>query len=155
MMKAFCFSVILIFFAITTHAQDQTPVSDYNKTLADSLGADEYGMKWYVMVMLKSGATQIKSRDSISWLYKGHVDAINEMTNNGTLVVTGPMGKNDKNYRSFFILNTSKINVAQEMMNQNPAVKYGLFDTEYFFWYGPAALPTYRRFQPMIEAKKP
>ena len=77
------------------------------------------------------------------------------MTNSGTLIVTGPMGKNDKNFRSFYILNTSKTEEAQKLMNANPAVKFGLFDAEYFFWYGPAALPTYKRFQPMVEAKKP
>jgi hypothetical protein len=49
----------------------QTPVSDYNKALADSLGADEYGMKWYVMVMLKSELRQLRVATSISWLYKG------------------------------------------------------------------------------------
>ncbi|HQI89578.1 MAG TPA: YciI family protein [Tenuifilum sp.] len=154
-MRLFCFSALLILFATTTQAQGQTPVSNYNKALADSLGADEYGMKWYVMVMLKTGTKQIKSRDSLQWLYKGHVDAINEMTNSGTLIVTGPMGKNDKNFRSFYILNTSKTEEAQKLMNANPAVKFGLFDAEYFFWYGPAALPTYKRFQPMVEAKKP
>ena len=44
-MRLFCFSALLILFATTTQAQGQTPVSNYNKALADSLGADEYGMK--------------------------------------------------------------------------------------------------------------
>lgn len=154
-MRFFCYSVMMFLFTIASFAQGQTPVSMYNKALADSLGADEYGMKWYVMVMLKTGTKQIKSRDSLTWLYKGHIDAINEMTNSGVLIVTGPLGKNDKNFRSFYILNTNKAEEAQKIMGENPAVKYGLFDAEYFFWYGPAALPTYRRLQPSIEAKKP
>lgn len=153
-MRLFWLSVLLIL-AVTTRAQGQTPDSNYNKALADSLGADEYGMKWYVLVMLKTGTKQIKSRDSLQWLYKGHIETINEMTSSGTLIVTGPMGKNDKNFRSFYILNTSKTEEAQKLMNENPAVKFGLFDAEYFFWYGPAALPLYKRFQSTVEAKKP
>ena len=33
----------------------QTSNQKYNKQLADSLDADEYGMKMYVLVILKSG----------------------------------------------------------------------------------------------------
>ncbi|QKG79607.1 YciI family protein [Tenuifilum thalassicum] len=154
-MRLYVFSAILVFFTLTGQAQGQTPASNFNKKLADSLGADEYGMKWYVMVMLKTGTKKIQSRDSLSWLYKGHIDAINELTEKGLLIVTGPLGKNTQNYRSFYILNTNKAEEAQKLMMKNPAVKYGLFDPEFFFWYGPAALPTYRKYQPLVEAKKP
>ncbi len=154
-MRVFYFSIILFLCSFTGFTQAQAPASLYNKSLADSLGADEYGMKWYVMVMLKSGSKQIKDRDSLSWLYKGHIETINELSKTGFLIITGPMGKNDKNFRSFYILNTNKTDEAQKAILNNPAVKYGLFDAEYFFWYGPAALPTYKRFQQMVQLKEP
>jgi len=38
-----------------TGATAQTNNPNYDKALADSLGADDYGMKSYVFVILKSG----------------------------------------------------------------------------------------------------
>lgn len=39
-------------------ANAQTINSNYNKALADSSGADDYGMKMYVLVILKSGTNK-------------------------------------------------------------------------------------------------
>ena len=41
---------IISSFFVQAHAQSN---SKFNKALADSLGADEYGMKKYVLVILK------------------------------------------------------------------------------------------------------
>lgn len=132
----------------------QAPSPKYNKKLADSLQADDYGMRWYIMAMLKSGNKKL-SKDSVRFLYKEHMNFISSRSKSGQLIISGPMGKNSYNYRSLFLINSTNIEVAKEILEQNPAVKEGLFEADYFYWYSSAAIPAYKRLQPYIELKKP
>jgi hypothetical protein len=43
----------------------------YNKSLADSLGSDEYGMKRYVLVILKTGPNKPDSQSVVDSLFRG------------------------------------------------------------------------------------
>ena len=62
----------------------------------------------------------------------------------GKLIVAGPFGKNDKNYRGLFILDNIKtIEEAKELLQSDPAINCGLLDFEILPWYGSAALPEY------------
>ncbi|MBA1993700.1 hypothetical protein, partial [Escherichia coli] len=69
----------------------QTPNKDYDSTLAKKLGADQIGMKMYVLAILKSGTaiglTQ-QQRDSI---FAGHMENINRLANEGKLLTAGPL----------------------------------------------------------------
>lgn len=57
---------------------------------------------------------------------------------------TGPLGKNEKNYRGIFILdNIISLEAAKELLQTDPAIKNGLLDYEIYNWYGSAALPEY------------
>jgi len=147
-------TLITVFALFVNLAFSQNSVSNYNKRLADSLGADEYGMRWYVMVVLKSGTKKI-SKDSVGTLYREHMDFINELSQSGKLILTGPLGKNEQDYRNIFLINSVKIDEAQKLLSKNPAIRFGLFNAEYFFWYTSAALPTYKKQQVVIELKKP
>ncbi len=71
----------------------------YDKTLADSLGADEYGMKMYVLVLLKTGTAKINDKKITDSLFAGHMKNIQRLAGEGKLSVAGPLQKNDKNYR--------------------------------------------------------
>jgi len=48
----------------------------YNKQLADSLGADDYGMKIYVLVILKTGKAKIEDKQKADSLFLGHLQNI-------------------------------------------------------------------------------
>ena len=48
------------------------------------------------------------------------------------LVVAGPMKKNDKTCRAFFILNVKTLNEANTLLATDPAIKEKLLDTELF-----------------------
>ncbi len=64
--------VILIFLlsGITIHAQTANP--NYDEALAKKLGADDYGMKQYVLVILKTGKnTTYKLLDVELFLWYG------------------------------------------------------------------------------------
>jgi uncharacterized protein YciI len=121
----------------------QTPNPKYNKGLADSLGADDFGMKMYVLVMLKTGPAKIDDKKITDSLFAGHMQNINRLVDAGKLIVAGPLRKNDKNYRGIFILNVKTIEEAKVLLDTDPAVKSGLLDSELYSWYGSAALPMY------------
>lgn len=128
-------------FAIQAKAQITNP--KYNKALADSLGADDYGMKQYVLVILKTGSNNIVDKQKVDSLFRGHMGNINRLATAGKLVVAGPLKKNDKTYRGIFILNVKTIEEANSLLETDPAIKEKLLEAETFIWYGSAALPMY------------
>jgi uncharacterized protein YciI len=132
-------------------AQSANP--KYNKVLADSLGGDDYGMKAYVLVILKTGSASFDKKRTDS-LFKEHMDNMGRLANEGKLVVAGPLKKNEKAYRGIFILNVRTIDEANQLLVTDPAVKEKLLDVELFQWYGSAALPLYLKHHEEIEKKK-
>lgn len=150
MKKALLISIILI---SILSANAQTENKKYNKALADSLGADEYGMKSYIFVILKTGTKQIKDKDSLNGLFIGHMENINRLVEIKKLLVAGPFEKNINSYRGLFILNVKTIEEAQELLKTDPAIEAGIFDTEIYKWYGSAALSEYLKYCESITLK--
>lgn len=133
-------------------AQSDNP--KFDQALASKLGADDYGMKRYVLVMLKTGTAGITDKNLIDSLFKGHFDNMQRLTAEGKLIVAGPMGKNDKNYRGLFILNVSKVEEAKILVDSDPAIKAKMLDADFFSWYGSAALPEYLPYHDKVEKKR-
>ncbi|MCH5596699.1 YciI family protein [Niabella ginsengisoli] len=146
MNRFFCLLLAFSTFA----AAAQTSKSDYNKVLADSLGADEYGMKIYQFVILKTGTASIANKDSVSQIFKGHMENINKLVKENHLIVAGPFGKNDKQYRGLFIFKAKDKDQAEKLLLTDPAIKTGLLTYEIFDWYGSAALPMYLHYSDKI-----
>ncbi len=115
----------------------------YDATLAKKHGADDYGMKQYILVLLKTGSNQTTDKAFLKEKFRGHLDNINRLVNEGVMIVAGPLGKNDKTYRGIFILNTMTIEEARQLLQTDPAVHAGILDAELYVWYGSAALPEY------------
>lgn len=129
---------------------------NYNKDLAEKLGGDDYGMKSYFFVILKTGTNTTADKELIAESFKGHLANIHKLVDEGKLVVAGPLGKNENNYRGIFILNKiESIEEARELLQTDPAIKNGLLDCEIFTWYGSAALPEYLPFSDKIWKLKP
>lgn len=147
--------IVIVLTTISTLAFSQISSTKYDKALADSLGADEYGMRSYILVILKTGPTKIANKDTLNLLFKGHMDNISRLANEGKLVIAGPFGKNDSQFRGIFILNAKNIEEAKEMVNTDPTIKRGIFDVDFYNWYGSAALPVYLKTHEKIEVKKP
>lgn len=143
----------LIAFAAGTRAQTTNP--HYDAGLAKKLGADDYGMKSYVLVILKTGPAKIEDKDKLQTLFRGHMANIQRLAEEGTLVVAGPLGKNEQAYRGIFIFDVKTIAEAKELVLTDPAVKEQVFDAEFFEWYGSAALPEYLKSHGKIEKLKP
>jgi uncharacterized protein YciI len=139
-----------------TAEKDSTILNpNYDAGLAHLLGADDYGMKRYVWVILKTGTNQTTDQSFISECFRGHLVNINRLADDGLLVVAGPLQKNEKNYRGIFILNVSTFDEAEDLLQTDPAIKEGLLDVELFTWYGSAALPVYLESSDKIWKTKP
>ena len=147
--------LLLLSFILCVSAHAQTTNTAYNKVLADSLGADEYGMKAYILVILKAGPNKTTDKDKISSLFRGHLDNIGRLAEQGKLIVAGPLGKNEKAYRGIFILNVKTKEEAEAILDTDPAVKEQLLEAELYEWYGSAALPLYLKSNNKIVKKRP
>jgi len=131
-----CFS--LLFFVLSANAQSINP--DYDSTLAKSLNANDNGMKSYFFVILKSGNNTSKDKTLIDSVFKGHMQNINRLAENGTLVLAGPFGDNEKNYRGLYIFNAKDIDEVKELVDTDPAVIAKFLEPEIYPWYGSAAI---------------
>jgi uncharacterized protein YciI len=119
----------------------QTKIFGYNKALADSLGADERGMKMYVLVILKTGPRPEVTQPVRDSLMKGHFGFINRMSEKGLLVMAGPLDKNERQYRGIYVFNVPTVEQARALAKEDPSIQAGYFDVELFGFYGSAALP--------------
>jgi uncharacterized protein YciI len=153
MSKNILFTFLLITLTFTTMAQTKNP--NYDAELAKTLGGDEYGMKKYVLVILKTGTNTTTDKAVTDSLFRGHMDNIGRLVELNKLIVAGPLGKNDLTYRGIFILNVTTFEEANELLETDPAIKEKLLTPELFNWYGSAALPEYLKASDKIWEKNP
>lgn len=138
-------------FCLVLYVQAQTLNPKYDSALAKTFNGDDYGMKMYVLAILKTGSNDVKDKKLRDRLFDGHMKNIRRLAKEGQLIVSGPMGENDKSYRGIFILDVPDVNVARELLQTDPTIKEKVFDVDLFPWYGPAALPVYLKTQSKIE----
>ena len=139
----FLFPLLGLVAAGTVLAQDKpNPVipSSYDAALAQRLGADERGMKAYILVVLKTGPKADSPKEELSKLFAGHMANIRRLVSDGKLVVAGPMEPNDRHYEGIFIFNVKTAKEADALLATDPAVAGGALAYETYGWYGSAAL---------------
>ena len=146
-MKNFLFTLALLCLSFSYGQVDPTPTElnpNYDSALAEKLGADDYGMKSYFLVILKTGTNTTNDQDLINKSFGGHMENINKLVAEGKLIVAGPMGQNDQNYRGMYILDQlESMEEATNLLQTDPAIANDLLDYELFEWYGSAALAEY------------
>lgn len=127
-------------FAISASAQEKSESSKYDANLAQKLGADQYGMKSYVMVILKTGPndSQISDKEERGKLFAGHFSNMGRLANEGKLVFAGPLDGKPK--RGLFIFAVKTIEEAEALVKTDPTVKAGIFVYDMTKLYGSAAL---------------
>lgn len=111
----------------------------YDSILAQKTGADEYGMKHYVMAFLKAGPN--RDQDSITRveIQKGHMANIQRLADEGKLVLAGPF-EDDGDIRGIFIFNVTTVEEAKALTETDPAIQAGRLIMELHPWYGSAAI---------------
>lgn len=129
--------------ALTGFAQapDKPANPKYDAELAKKVGADDNGMRPYVLAILKTGPKDAEVKgDERKALFKGHFDNINRLAKEGKMAVAGPFADPEKKYRGLFILAVKTVDEAKAIAETDPTVKAGVFVVEYVPWYGAASL---------------
>ncbi|MGC4039875.1 MAG: YciI family protein [Flavobacterium sp.] len=129
--------------SLTAKAQETKTNPKYDEKLAVKVGADEYGMKNYIFVILKSGENKSTDKEFKGKCFAGHLENIKRLAASKQLVVAGPFGNNDKDFRGLFILNVATTEEAEKLLSTDPAIKEGFLKPELYPWYGSAALSEY------------
>ena len=132
----------------------QNTAEVYDSVLAKNLGADDYGMKSYILVLLTPGINHLEKGEKRDSIFRGHLKNIVKMEEAGQLVIAGPFEENDKSYRGIFILNVKTISEAKDMLQSDPAIQSKVLDAELYEWYGSAALSEYLKIQKKISRKQ-
>lgn len=109
----------------------------YSQSFADSLGADDYGMKTYVMALLNSGPNRSADSLEAANLQAAHMKNINRMAEEGSLVMAGPFLDNTQ-LRGIYVFNVETIAEAEELTKTDPMIQAGVLVFEFHPWYGSA-----------------
>lgn len=150
---------VLSLFACKTISQESIEQKldkpKFNADLSKELGADDYGMKPYVLVILNTGPEDknITNKLERTKLFKGHFDNMGKLAKEGKLVLAGPLSGNQPK-RGLFILNVATIAEAEELVKTDPTVKAGIFTYDLTQYYGSAALMKVNEIHETVQKKK-
>ena len=111
----------------------------FDAEMAKAVGADDYGMRSYVLVVLKSGPNPMPAGKERDEMFKGHFANINRLAAEGKLALAGPFdGVNG--WRGLFIFAVPDIDDAKRLTATDPVISSGEMVAEYHKYYGSAAL---------------
>lgn len=146
-------TVAALVFALALPLAAETPPAAFDAELAKRLGADERGMKNYVLCILRTGPKDKEIQgEERKKIFEGHFANIGRLADEGKLAVAGPFGKNDRDWRGLYVFNVATIEEAQQLVVLDPAVAAGVFVADLVPWYGSAAMmvvnETHKRITP-------
>ncbi len=129
--------------------------SGIDSLLAIQLGANEYGMKTYVVALLKQGPRRLMI-DSVmaTNLQKAHMANITRLADEGKLVVAGPFTDNT-DLKGIYVFDVRTIEEAKKLCETDPAIKAGSLMIELHPWYGSAAMMQIPAIHHIIAKKQP
>lgn len=141
------FCSMLLLTPCLSHAQAPVPgvaasapiVQQYDAELAKSLGANDNGMRSYVLVILKTGPKKMAQGQARTDMFKGHFANIERLANDKKLVVAGPLDGVDGR-RGIFIFATADIDEARRYVDADPVISNGEMVAEYHKFFSSAAL---------------
>lgn len=116
-----------------------TPATGYDAAMAERLGADERGMKPYVVAFLVPGPNRDQSPDEAKALMTAHLANIVRMSEEGSLVLAGPF-LDDGPYAGIYVFAVATVEEAAALTATDPAIQAGRLAMELHPWYGSAAL---------------
>jgi uncharacterized protein YciI len=117
---------------------DSPPLA-FDAAVAKAVGADERGMRNYVLVVLKTGPNRVPAGPERDEMFKGHFENMKRLSAEGKLVLSGPFDGVD-GWRGLFIFAVSDIDDAKRLVSSDPVVAKGEMVAELHKYYGSAAL---------------
>lgn len=115
------------------------PQLKYNAEKAKKLGADELGMRNYVVGFMRAGPVKLTNSKDVALLRKAHLHNMQRLATEGKLLVAGPFTDN-KSMKGFYIFDVASVEEARILTISDPAVRAGALILELHPWYGTAAL---------------
>ena len=138
----------------TTGTERATMEATYNDELATRLGADDYGMRTYVVAFLKAGPSRSQNEEEAAELQRAHLDNIGRLSNEGKLILAGPF-LDGGDVRGIYIFDVANVDEARGLTETDPAIKAGRLTMELHPWYGSAALMQVQEIHRTIAKKDP
>ncbi len=135
----FIVATIVTIFGQDTLSQTNAGNPRFDAELAKKVGADEYGMKNYVLVVLKTGPNKIPEGKERTDMFAGHFANMKRLAAEGKLALAGPLDGVD-GWRGLFVLAVSEIEDAKKIVATDPVIIKGEMIAEYHKWYGSAAV---------------
>ena len=148
-MKKPLLTLALLIFAISLSLAQST----YDEALAKKLGADDYGMRKYVMAFLLRGDRVSEYTDAQrTEIQSGHMANIGKMAEMGKLIVAGPFFGNEE-LRGIYIFDVQTLEEAKDLTETDPAIQAGVLKMDLKEWYGSAALMMLPEIYPKVTKK--
>jgi uncharacterized protein YciI len=143
---AITFTVCSLLIAPSAHSTEPDAAVDastepvFDAALAQRLGADERGMRAYVLVILKTGPNRMPDGEARSAMFAGHFANMERLSNAGKLALAGPFMQSDAGWRGLFVFAVKDVDEARALTETDPVIVNGEMVAEYHPWYGSAAL---------------
>ncbi len=136
-----CLAMAAMGAALPCFAQAPTAAAQpaFDEALAKSVGADERGMRQYVLVILRTGPNRIPTGAERDEMFKGHFANIKRLAGEGKLALAGPLDGAD-GWRGLYVFAVPEIEEARKLVATDPVVIKGEMVPEFHTFYGAAAL---------------
>ena len=131
---------------------EDAPPPGYDEALAQSVGADEHGMRRYVLVILKTGPNRIPDGAERDEMFRGHFANMQRLSDEGKLALAGPLDGVD-GWRGLFVMAVPDIEEAKQLVATDPVIIKGEMVAEYHKYYGSAALMTVAETHKRVQKK--
>jgi len=141
---------LLSFLSLASNSQEAAPA--YDAELARSLGADDNGMRRYVLVILKTGPDKVPAGPERDEMFKGHFANMARLSAEGKLALAGPLDGVDGR-RGIFVMAVPDIEEARRLVATDPVIIKGEMVAEYHRYFGSAALMMVPRTHPKLQKK--
>lgn len=150
---AICMAALMV--AASANAQEAAEAAPpaHDAALARKVGADEYGMRSYILVVLKTGPERVADGPERDAMFSGHFANMNRLASEGKLALAGPFDGTD-GWRGLFILATDDIDEARRIVATDPVIVNGEMVAEYHKYYGSAALMLVGEMHDKVASKK-
>lgn len=143
MTRSIGFALLLCAAAMSSRAAEPAATaaasSTFDAQLAQRLGADERGMRRYVLVILRTGPKRMPDGEARKAMFAGHFANITRLADAGKLVLAGPFGEDPDGWRGLFLMAVEDIDEARRLTETDPVIREGEMVAEYHRWYGSAA----------------
>jgi hypothetical protein len=138
--------------ALTCHADGAPPIYDAAK--ASAWGANDNGLRSYVLVLLKTGPKRMPDGPERDEMFKGHFANMKRMADAGMLVYADPLD-GQQGLRGLYIFAMPDVESALREVATDPVVALGEMVPEAHRHFGSAALLAVNEWHPKLIKPKP